>query len=41
VVSGIAPDGALLVRGDDGTVRGVRGGSLVFADDSTPSEELT
>jgi BirA family biotin operon repressor/biotin-[acetyl-CoA-carboxylase] ligase len=40
VVAGIAPDGALLVRGEDGALHAARGGSLVFADDPTPLEDV-
>lgn len=39
-VVGIAPDGALLVRDDDGVTRAARGGSLIFADDPTTPEQL-
>jgi BirA family biotin operon repressor/biotin-[acetyl-CoA-carboxylase] ligase len=39
IVSGLAPDGALLVRDAAGVLHPVRGGSLAFADEPTFPEE--
>ena len=41
IVAGVSPDGALLVRTDDGTIAAAHGGSLVFADESHAPEGIT